>query len=60
MSITSASEKIRVIRVICVQKKRETDLSDLSDVNIKEGVSRCGMPFFCSYIHELLLYWRYN
>ena len=32
-SKTSASEHIRVFRVFRGQKKRETDLSDLSEIN---------------------------
>ena len=32
MSITSASEPIPLIWLICVQKKKETDLSDLSEI----------------------------
>ena len=32
MSITSANEHIPLIWLICVQKKKETDLSDLSEI----------------------------
>ena len=35
MSITSANEHIPLIWLICVQKKKETDLSDLSERNYK-------------------------